>query len=99
MTSLAILNRDPDRGIYIVNPRDQLIGHIKHAAMHMDGDILSNELSITSLHCSRFIVIPECLLTFSIGDGTFIINENVRTIGPFPNNTPPYPVYALLVQP
>lgn len=89
------LNRDLDRGIHIVNPRDQLIGHIKHAAMHMDGDIVERIVDYFLCTVLGFIVIPECLLTFSIGDGTFIINENVRTIGPFPNNTPPYPAYAI----
>jgi len=36
------------------------------------------------------------LVVFSLGDGTVAINGNVRHLGPFPDNRPPYLGYGLL---
>lgn len=42
------------------------------------------------------IITPENCTVFSLGDGLFIYNEHLKTIGPFPENEPPYLAYALL---
>ncbi|MDZ4834119.1 MAG: protein phosphatase 2C domain-containing protein [Candidatus Melainabacteria bacterium] len=42
------------------------------------------------------VVTPCSVIIFSIGDGVFALNGDVKQIGPFPNNAPPYIAYALL---
>lgn len=42
------------------------------------------------------VVTPGFTAVFSIGDGVVAINGNVRVMGPFPGNQPPYLAYELL---
>ena len=42
------------------------------------------------------VVTPAQTAVFSIGDGVYAINGDLRRIGPFPDNAPPYLAYALL---
>lgn len=42
-----------------------------------------------------FLITPFRALIFSIGDGVFIVNGEITTIGPFPDNEPPYISYGL----
>lgn len=41
------------------------------------------------------LVMPERTYVFSLGDGVYAINGRVETLGPFPNNSPPYLMYNL----
>lgn len=41
-----------------------------------------------------FIAGPEKILAFHIGDGVLVVNEEVFSFGPFPENTPPYLLYT-----
>lgn len=43
-----------------------------------------------------FLVTPRKTIVFSIGDGVFAINGELKREGPFPYNAPPYVAYALL---
>lgn len=42
------------------------------------------------------VVERERAVVFGLGDGVFAIDDLVTTIGPYPNNAPPYLGYALL---
>jgi len=42
------------------------------------------------------VVTPERTLVFSAGDGVWALNGEVRRLGPFPGNAPPYLSYGLL---
>lgn len=42
------------------------------------------------------IVTPLKTVIFSLGDGLYAINGDVKTIGPFPDNMPPYLAYGLV---
>ncbi|AGC49093.1 hypothetical protein MYSTI_07821 [Myxococcus stipitatus DSM 14675] len=42
------------------------------------------------------VVTPSHTLVFSAGDGVWSLNGDVHTLGPFPNNAPPYLAYALI---
>lgn len=42
------------------------------------------------------IVTPLKTVIFSLGDGVYAINGDVKTIGPFPDNMPPYLAYGLV---
>jgi serine/threonine protein phosphatase PrpC len=39
---------------------------------------------------------PRYVIPFSVGDGLLIVNDIRYPLGPFPNNAPPYPGYALI---
>ncbi len=39
------------------------------------------------------IMTPKTTYTFSLGDGVYGINEDIKSIGPYPNDMPPYIVY------
>ncbi len=43
-----------------------------------------------------FIVTDTFYATFAIGDGMIAVNGDVKTLGPFPSNRPPYVCYPLL---
>ncbi|MBI4751640.1 MAG: protein phosphatase 2C domain-containing protein [Acidobacteria bacterium] len=42
------------------------------------------------------VVTPLKTVVFSLGDGVYTINGDVKTIGPFPDNMPPYLAYGLV---
>jgi hypothetical protein len=75
--------------------RQELIHLVKLSAEHMDGN--SVERTVDYFLCTVFgvMVTPFGACLFSIGDGIFILNGNIQTIGPFPGNKPPYFAYAL----
>ena len=41
------------------------------------------------------VITPWSTFLFSIGDGVFVLNEEVIQLGPFPDNSPPYLAYCL----
>lgn len=42
------------------------------------------------------LIVPDGVTVFSIGDGVFAVNGEIRQLGPFPGNTPPYLAYGLV---
>ncbi len=42
-----------------------------------------------------FILDAKELIVFSLGDGVVVVNDDIKKIGPFPQNEPPYLAYAL----
>ena len=42
------------------------------------------------------VITPEAATVFGLGDGLFVLNGQVHTIGPFTNNAPPYLAYGLM---
>lgn len=75
--------------------RDDVVAWLRVLANQMDGNlgrVIDDHFLFTvvgvvfSGHSARF---------FSCGDGVMIINGEVLTLGPFPNNEPPYLAYAL----
>jgi hypothetical protein len=44
------------------------------------------------------VITPSRTLVFSAGDGLWALNGAVHSLGPFPNNAPPYLAYGLLPQ-
>lgn len=45
------------------------------------------------------VLTPTITVTFALGDGVFVINDQVMQVGPFANNAPPYLGYGLLEMP
>lgn len=41
------------------------------------------------------VVTDSSVFVFSLGDGTYAVNGKIYALGPFPNNEPPYLMYAL----
>ncbi|MFA6194058.1 MAG: protein phosphatase 2C domain-containing protein, partial [Parcubacteria group bacterium] len=44
-----------------------------------------------------FVVTPFDTAIFSIGDGLYSLNGDIRQLGPFPDNAPPYLAYDLVI--
>ncbi len=42
------------------------------------------------------VITPWGTITFSIGDGVIVVNDEVTVLGPFPGNQPPYLAYGLV---
>jgi hypothetical protein len=61
----------------------------------MDGDMVERIVDYFLCTVLGVMVTPYGACTFSIGDGLFILNGDVQLIGPFPDNKPPYPAYAI----
>ena len=55
-------------------------------------DILSDHFVFTSLF---FIITNSVYIVAGVGDGTYIINDELKPIGDYPGNCPPGIVYAL----
>lgn len=56
-------------------------------------EVVSNYFLFTTVGA---ILLPGQAVFFSIGDGVIIINDEIITLGPFPENRPPYLVHNLL---
>lgn len=46
-----------------------------------------------------YVISPEKTVIFGCGDGIYSINGTRKTIGPFPNNEPPYLLFSLFKEP
>lgn len=75
--------------------RQELIQLVELCAVHMDGNMVERIVDYFLCTVLGVMVTPYGICTFSIGDGVFILNGDVQTIGPFPDNKPPYAAYAL----
>ncbi len=75
--------------------RQELIYLLQQCAVHMDGNIVERIVDYFLCTVLGVMVTPYGICTFSIGDGVFILNGDVHIIGPFPDNKPPYPAYAI----
>jgi len=42
-----------------------------------------------------FVITEKETIVFSLGDGVVVINGEIKKLGPFPNNAPPYIVYGI----
>lgn len=72
------------------------------AELRILANTMSESISLVSRDYFLFTVVgavitPLFSLTFSFGDGVLAINGDVTTIGPFPNNAPPYLAYSGLL--
>lgn len=76
--------------------RQDVLGHLRALATSMGDDlaaVIAEHLLFTAVVA---VVTPGFTAVFSIGDGVVAINGNVRVMGPFPGNQPPYLAYELL---
>ncbi|MDO8425808.1 MAG: protein phosphatase 2C domain-containing protein [bacterium] len=56
-------------------------------------EVIRNYLLFTAV---GVLIAPWGTACFSVGDGVYAVNGVATTLGPFPNNMPPYPMYAHL---
>jgi len=60
------------------------------------GDSISRTVNDYFLFtCVGAIITPDMTYIFSLGDGMYVLNDEVHELGPFPNNAPPYLMYNL----
>lgn len=76
--------------------RQEMLAALRKLARGMSADpveAISECLLFTVVGCA---ITDEHAAFFSLGDGIIIINGRATTIGPYPDNAPPYLAYALL---
>jgi hypothetical protein len=76
--------------------RREILAALRKLARGMSDDpveAISECLLFTVVGCA---ITDEHAAFFSLGDGIIIINGRATTIGPYPENAPPYLAYALL---
>lgn len=66
---------------------------IEMSPNNMLGDTIVRHFLFTTL---GVLITRNFTLFFSIGDGVFLINGSIHTLGPFPDNAPPYLCYELI---
>lgn len=79
--------------------RQDLLAQLRVLAIQMAGTdgSLSHIISEYFLFTTVIAVVtPRSAFIASIGDGVFFLNDEIKYIGPFPGNAPPYVSYALV---
>lgn len=64
----------------------------------LDGSLVERVQAYGLFTLVGAVITPDETITFSFGDGVIALNGQITTIGPFPDNAPPYLGYALLDQ-
>lgn len=75
--------------------RQDVLAQIRILVRAMGGSLSQTVTDYFLFTTVGFLMTPFGVSIFSIGDGVFIINGEVKTIGPFPENKPPYITYDL----
>lgn len=86
----------PGRELIAAAVREDLLAHVDFISRALGGDrrdVISDYFLFTIVGA---IITPALTLTFSIGDGLVAVNGEVRALGPFAHNQPPYPAYELV---
>jgi hypothetical protein len=73
--------------------RERSLAFLRELAQSLGKGCLQDCLLFTVVGA---VVTPEHTLVFSAGDGLWALNGQVRALGPFPGNAPPYLAYGLI---
>jgi hypothetical protein len=76
--------------------RQDVLAQLHHLATHMGGSFTSTVQDYLLFTVVGALVTPWRTSCFSLGDGVIIVNGDQLSLGPFPDNAPPYLAYALL---
>lgn len=76
--------------------RQNLLNNIKQIAICMGGELKEIVCNYFLFTCVGAIISSEKTWIFSVGDGVYCINGEMKNLGPFPGNAPPYIAYSLL---
>jgi hypothetical protein len=75
--------------------QSDLLSRLQHVISSLGGDpweTVQNYLLFTIL---GVFMTPDTTTVFGVGDGLFVVNGTVHTLGPFAHNAPPYLAYGL----
>lgn len=75
--------------------KQDVLAQLRVLAKAMGGSLSQTVTDYFLFTTVGFLVTPIGTVTFSIGDGVFVVNGEVKPVGPFPNNEPPYIAYHL----
>lgn len=75
--------------------RQDVLAQLRVLANAMDKSLSQVILDYFLFTVVGVIINPKNLVTFSLGDGLIIVNEEAVPLGPFPNNEPPYLTYGI----
>jgi hypothetical protein len=78
------------------NVRSDLLGRLRQFLEAIGGPFSENLYDYGTFTTLVAAITPTFSLFLACGDGVIKINEKVFRLGPFENNAPPYPAYALL---
>ncbi len=79
--------------------RNRLIHKLTQVASMMGRDLQKVVRDYFLFTTIGFIITQEDILFFYIGDGVYIVNGVPTVLGPFPDNAPPYLMYAVTGSP
>ncbi len=88
------LINSPD--IFFERVRQDTLAQIRIMANSMGDDLRQTILDHFLFTVVGLVVTEEKTIIFSIGDGLYVINEQIECLGPFPENEPPYLAYAII---
>ncbi len=74
----------------------QVLTELQNLIKAMGGDWVQTIQDYFLFTVVGVLITPMETLTFAMGDGEIALNGAVTTLGPFPNNAPPYLAYGLL---
>lgn len=92
------INRFPDREDSVQlweRIRQDVLAQLRILANAMDKSLSQTILDYFLFTAVGVLITPHGALTFSLGDGLTIVNGKIITLGPFPNNEPPYLAYGI----
>jgi len=76
--------------------REDLISELRVLANQMGDSLTDTVINYFSFTIVGILITDEWVFTFSIGDGFIQVNNIKKSLGPFPNNEPPYIGSALI---
>ena len=71
------------------------LNQVDTLAKAMGGNFLQVIVDYFLFTVVGFLLTEKNIITFSVGDGVIVINDEVAQLGPFPANEPPYLAYGL----
>ncbi len=75
--------------------RDDLVEYLSFIAENLGADIVAIVEQYFLFTTVGIIVSNDKVCIFSIGDGVYAVNGEFTVLGPFPENKPPYVMYAV----
>jgi hypothetical protein len=103
---IGVMRRDPQQSVIVEASHAVAEVWLEQARQSTLANMLSlstgmGDVLWTISHYFLFTIVgalltPTRAVFFSLGDGVFAVNGEVKVLGPFPGNAPPYLAYALL---
>ena len=91
--NLHLIDNSPLTFWYMVKSR--VLEKMSEVILSMGGEIKEIVCNHFLFTCVGAIVSEKKTWIFSIGDGVYFVNGEMKNLGPFPGNAPPYIAYSM----